>query len=427
MNHPVNSEIAFREALALMPGGVNSPVRSFRGISGHPLFISRARGSKIHDIDANEYIDYCLSWGVCIHGHAHPEILNAARAAIEQGSSFGAPTLSETRLASLVISMVPSIEKLRLVSSGTEAVMSAVRLARAFTERTLIVKFDGCYHGHSDGMLISAGSGLSGIFSSNSRGITENTMRDTLSIPFNDTDSLLQTFEKHGRNIAAVIVEPVPANMGLVLPEYSFLATLSRITKRYGALLIFDEVITGFRIAMGGAQEHYQIIPDLTILGKIIGGGFPMAAYGGSAEIMDLIAPAGDVYQAGTLSGNPVAVAAGIATLEMLKQPGYYEEYFAKTSSFEKEMARVREKYPVSVNSLNGMFSLFFSKTNPKNFQDVKETDVSRFPDFYKKLLTGGVYLSPGYFETSFVSTAHSENDFQKTLDAIYSSLKTIY
>ena len=231
MNHPVNSEIAFREALTLMPGGVNSPVRAFRGISGHPLFISGARGSKLYDIDDNEFIDYCLSWGVCIHGHAHPEILNAARAALDQGSSFGAPTLSETRLAKLVVSMVPSIEKLRLVSSGTEAVMSAVRLARAFTGRPLIVKFDGCYHGHSDGMLISAGSGLSGIFSSNSRGITENTMRDTFSIPFNDTDSLLQTFEKHGHNIAAVIIEPVPANMGLILPESSYLTTLNQITK----------------------------------------------------------------------------------------------------------------------------------------------------------------------------------------------------
>lgn len=427
MNKPVNSERAFHEALSLMPGGVNSPVRAFRGIAKHPLFMASAHGSSLFDIDANEYTDYCLSWGVCIHGHAHPGIIKAAHDALENGSSFGTPTLAETRLAGLIASMVPSIEKVRLVNSGTEAVMSAVRLARAFTGRRLILKFDGCYHGHSDGMLISAGSGLSGILSSNSRGITENTMMDTLSIPFNNTDSLLHAFEKHGLEIAAVIVEPVPANMGLILPEPSFLSVLRQITEQNRVLLIFDEVITGFRIARGGAQEYFQIRPDLTILGKIIGGGFPIAAYGASAEIMDMISPAGDVYQAGTLSGNPVAVAAGIAALELLDQPGFYENYLTKSRSLGKDLMLLREKFPVSVNSLNGMFSLFFNPTAPKNYQEVKKTKVSKFPDLYNKLLLGGVYLSPGYFETSFVSTAHSSADFHKTMDVLYNALREIY
>jgi len=427
VNHPVNSQNAFREALTLMPGGVNSPVRAFRDISGHPLFISGARGSSIFDIDDNEFIDYCLSWGVCIHGHAHPEILQAAREALEKGSSFGAPTLGESGLARLIISMVPSIEKVRLVNSGTEAVMSAVRLARGYTGRPLILKFDGCYHGHSDGMLISAGSGVSGIFSAGSRGITWNTMKDTLSVPFNSPDSVLQVFEKQGSQIAAVITEPVAANMGLILPEPSFLPMLRQISKHYGALLIFDEVITGFRIAMGGAQECYQVLPDLTILGKIIGGGFPVAAYGGSAEIMDLIAPSGDVYQAGTLSGNPVAVAAGIAALGMLNRPGFYKSYAELTRSFDKELLLIREKFPVTINSFNGMFSIFFDQKPPRNFQEVKETNTSIFPGFYNRVLSEGVYLSPGYFETNFISSAHTEADFQKTTDVFYNSLKTIY
>jgi len=427
MNKPVNSEIAFREALNLMPGGVNSPVRAFKGIARHPFFISSAHGSSMVDIDDNEFTDYCLSWGVCIHGHAHNKVLEAVHKAVDKGSSFGAPTLNESRLASLVISMVPSIEKIRLVNSGTEAVMSAVRLARSYTGRSAVLKFDGCYHGHSDGLLVSAGSGLSGIYGSQSSGIPENILKNTISIPFNDTASFVQTIEKHGNDIAAVIVEPVPANMGLIIPEANFLTALRQITRHYGIVLIFDEVITGFRLAMGGAQEYFGISPDLTVLGKIIGGGFPMAAYGGSAAIMDLVSPSGDVYQAGTLSGNPVASAAGIATLEILKEPGFYDHFFEKTRLFGKELLTLQEKFPVSVNSLNGMFSVFFHKSAPKNFEEVKQTDQFKFPDFYNGLLSGGVYLSPGYFETSFISSVHSKTDFEKTSEVLYNSLKSIY
>lgn len=427
MNNTVNSDKAFQDALKLMPGGVNSPVRAFRGIASHPLFISSARGSHLLDIDRNEYIDYCLSWGVSIHGHSHPEIIKSAKEALDKGSTFGAPTLAENDLAAHVISMVPSIEKVRLVNSGTEAVMSAVRLARAYTGRNLILKFDGCYHGHSDGMLISAGSGLSEIFSSQSLGITGNTLKDTISVPFNDPDSLEQVFEKHGQNMAAVITEPVPANMGLILPEPGFLSFLRQLAHHYGALLIFDEVITGFRIAKGGMQEYYNVIPDLTVLGKIIGGGFPMAAYGGPSEIMDLIAPSGNVYQAGTLSGNPVAVTAGNTALELLNSKDFYEMHLAKYQKLEKELLILQDKYPISVNSLNGMFSIFFSTSKPINYSEVKGTDVSRFPEFYNKLLAGGIYFSPGYFETNFISAAHSEKDFEKTANILNKTLKSMY
>jgi glutamate-1-semialdehyde 2,1-aminomutase len=422
-----NSQMAFGEALKLMPGGVNSPVRAFRGISGHPVFISSAHGSHLRDIDRNVYIDYCLSWGVSIHGHSHAEIIKSAREALDKGSTFGAPTLAENGLARHVISMVPSIEKVRLVNSGTEAVMSAVRLARAYTGRNLILKFDGCYHGHSDGMLIAAGSGLSELFSSQSLGITENTLKDTISVPFNNNDILEQVFEKHGKNIAAIITEPVPANMGLVLPEPGFLSFLQHLAHHYGSLLIFDEVITGFRGARGGMQEYFHIMPDLTILGKIIGGGFPMAAYGGPSEIMDLVAPSGNVYQAGTLSGNPVAVAAGCTALELLNPEGFYENFLLRTVKFKEELLRLQEKYPVSVNFLNGMFSVFFSKSKPTNYQEVRETDASRFPEFYNKLLESGIYFSPGYFETNFISAAHSANDFEQTVTVLNKILKSMY
>jgi glutamate-1-semialdehyde 2,1-aminomutase len=427
MNNPVNSEKAFREALRLMPGGVNSPVRAFRGIASHPLFFSSAGGSHLFDIDQNEYIDYCLSWGVSVHGHSHAEIVKSAHLALDRGSTFGAPTLAENGLAGQIISMVPSIEKVRLVNSGTEAVMSAVRLARAYTGRSLVVKFDGCYHGHSDGMLIAAGSGVSELFSSQSLGITDNTMKDTLSVPFNDLDILEQVFEKHGNKIAAIITEPVPANMGLILPEPGFLSELKSIAHHDGALLIFDEVITGFRPARGGVQEYFNVIPDLTVLGKIIGGGFPVAAYGGPSEIMDMIAPSGNVYQAGTLSGNPVAVAAGASALELLNEQGFYEKYLLNFRKFEKELLLLPDKYPVSVSSLNGMFSLFFNKTKPTNYGEVKQGDISRFPEFYNSLLSGGIYFSPGYFETNFISSAHTDTDFERTLEVLNNTLKSMY
>ncbi len=427
MKKPVHSASAYHEASRVLPGGVNSPVRAFHGIAEHPLFISHAGGSRITDIDGNEFIDYCLSWGVSILGHAHPDVIKAASDALRKGSSLGAPTKNETKLASLIISMIPSIEKVRLVNSGTEAVMSAVRLARGYTGRSVVVKFDGCYHGHSDGLLVSAGSGLGGQASSTSTGIPAGVIENTISIPFNDPALAEQVIRQHSDKIAAILLEPVPANMGLVLPEPGYLQFLREITKKYGILLIFDEVITGFRLARGGAQEYYEIEPDLTTVGKIVGGGFPLAAFGGRGDIMEQLAPEGPVYQAGTLSGNPVAVSAGIATLQILNQPGFYENNHRKTEGFFMGFNRLQHKYPVHINHLNGMFSLFFSEKPPRNFQDVKESNQSLFPGYYNNLLSNNIYFSPGYFETNFISMAHTNDELYHTLEVMEHALEGIF
>jgi glutamate-1-semialdehyde 2,1-aminomutase len=427
MKSTLKSSMAYKEARRLMPGGVNSPVRSFRGIAENPLFIAQGNGSRITDIDGNEFIDYCLSWGVMILGHGQPDVITAATDALLKGSSFGAPTRYENKLASLIISMVPSFEKVRLVNSGTEAVMSAVRLARGYTGRPLIVKFDGCYHGHSDGLLVSAGSGLGGSVSSTSAGIPAGVLENTISLPFNDKEAVETLIRQRGSEIAAVLVEPIPANMGLVLPEPGYLEFLREITKKNDILLVFDEVISGFRVSRGGAQEHFGIRPDLTVLGKIVGGGFPLAAFGGFSAIMDYLAPDGPVYQAGTLSGNPVAVTAGVATLQLLNQPGFYEENNRKAESFFMGFNRLQQKFPVHISHINGMFSLFFSENPPRNFREVKESNESFFPGYYKYMLSRNIYFSPGYYETNFISMAHTPHELYKTLDIMEHALNGIF
>jgi glutamate-1-semialdehyde 2,1-aminomutase len=418
MNNTLSSQ-AFSEALNLMPGGVNSPVRSFKSIGIPPVFIKKAYGSTLVDLDGNRYIDYCLSWGVGILGHAHPHVIKAAHEAIENGSSYGAPTLMETELASLIVQSTPSIEKVRLVSSGTDAVMSAIRLARAYTRRDVIVKFDGCYHGHSDMLLVKAGSGLAEQASTSSKGVPEGVVNHTVSIPFNDKKALELVFEKFGKNIAAVILEPIPANMGVVLPQEGFLDYIRKITSQNDSLLIFDEVITGFRFCFGGVQKLLGIKADITTYGKIIGGGFPVGAYGASAEIMSLIAPDGPVYQAGTLSGNPVAVSAGITTLKLLKDEKIYREIEQKSSRFFEKLQIVANKNSLQLNVFKNMFTLYFSKEEVTGFTSAQKADHAAFAKFYIELLKEGIYLSPSGYEANFISHAHTEGDLDRTAEKI--------
>lgn len=413
------SEKAYKEATQLIPGGVNSPVRALKSVGAAPLFIQKAKGAKFTDIDGNSYIDFCMSWGVFIHGHAHPAVNKSALAAIRHGSSYGIPTLHETRLARLVIDAIPSIEKVRFVNSGTEAVMSAIRLARAYTGRNIILKFDGCYHGHADHLLVSAGSGVAELSSSSSKGVPSDFTRYTVSVPFNDIASVRHVFASHANDIAAIIVEPVPANMGVVLPEAGFLKALRDITTKSGSLLIFDEVISGFRLSAGGAQQHYSLIPDLTTIGKIVGGGFPAAAFGGKADIMNQLAPLGQVYQAGTLSGNPVAMSAGIQTLELLGEVDFYTRLQRKSDRFILELKDIIQDQEVQLNHIGSMFSLFFSPRPIRNFEDARHSNVKRFASFYRKLLEQGVYFSPSPFEANFISTAHTDGQLKQTLKAL--------
>lgn len=418
MNNILSSQ-AFNKALRLMPGGVNSPVRSFKSIGIPPVFIKKAYGSSLEDIDGNNYIDYCLSWGVSILGHAHPKVNEAAHTAIENGSSYGAPTLMETELASLIVKSTPSVEKVRLVNSGTEAVMSAIRLARAFTKRDIIVKFDGCYHGHSDMLLVKAGSGLAGQTYSASKGVPLDVVNNTISIPFNDEHALELVFERYKTNIAAVILEPVPANMGVVLPRSGFLESIRAITRQYGSLLIFDEVITGFRFCFGGVQNLLGIRPDITTFGKIIGGGFPVGAYGASAEIMSLIAPDGPVYQAGTLSGNPVAVSAGIAALKLLQDQKVYREIERKSTGFLRKLQDIADQNALQLNAYKNMFTLYFSKDRVEDFALAQKADHAAFSKLYIRLLKKGIYLSPSGYEANFISLAHTEEELDRTAEAI--------
>jgi glutamate-1-semialdehyde 2,1-aminomutase len=413
------SEKAYNEAVKYIPGGVNSPVRALQSVGASPLFVQKAEGSKIVDIDGNEYIDYCQSWGVFILGHNHPRVRAWVHNAIDQGTSYGIPTLQETQLAKLVIEAIPSIEKIRFVSSGTEAVMSAIRVARGFTNKNIIVKFDGCYHGHADHLLVAAGSGVAQLNASSSTGIPDDFTKYTLSIPYNDLTAVKDTFEQYGNDIAAVIIEPVAANMGVVLPEKKFLQELRNITHNYNSLLIFDEVITGFRLAYGGAQGQFGIKPDLTTLGKIIGGGFPAAAFGGKTEVMNMLAPEGPVYQAGTLSGNPIAMAAGIQTLQHLNQVNFYSDLKEKSTNFFFELKKIIKGKDIVLNHTESMFTLFFSKNDIHNFEDAKNSDTERFGEFYRKMLDAGIYLSPSPFEANFISSAHSQEDLLKTLSII--------
>ena len=406
-----NSERIFSRAQKLIPGGVNSPVRAFRSVGGSPPFIARGEGSHLFDVDGNQYIDYVGSWGPLLLGHRHPAILEALREALESGTSFGAPTEREVEMAEAICGAVPSIQMLRLVNSGTEATMSAIRVARGFTGRDLIVKFEGCYHGHVDSLLVKAGSGVATLGLPDSPGVPKSFSDTTMALPFNSTDALEQAFGQHGGQIAGVIVEPVVGNMGCVPPHPGFLEALRDITSRYGALLILDEVMTGFRVAYGGAQQLYGIRPDLTTLGKVIGGGLPIGAYGGRADIMRQVAPSGPIYQAGTLAGNPLAVAAGLAMLRYLKS---HLEIYAQ---LEARTATVCAAAPrgTTVNRVGSMFTIFFTDQPVTDWESAKKSDTARFADFHRSMLECGIYLPPSQFEAAFVSAAHSEQDVRTT------------
>lgn len=413
------SEKAFAEACKYIPGGVDSPVRAFKNVGGTPFFVKKAKGSKIRDIDGNNYIDFCLSWGVFILGHANQRVNKKIKEAVGRGSSYGIPCTNETLLAKKINKHFPSIEKIRFVNSGTEAVMSALRLARAYTKRKYILKFDGCYHGHSDHLLVSAGSGVVNLPSSSSDGVPDDFTRYTISLPFNDEENVRKIFEEKGKEIAALIVEPVPANMGVVIPKDGYLSFLKEITARYGSLLIFDEVITGFRFSIGGAQKTFGIKPDLTTLGKIIGGGFPAAAFGGRKDIMDLLSPEGNVYQAGTLSGNPVAMAAGIETLKCLEKAEVYEKLNKKSEVFLSDLKGIVENHEIQLNHIGPMFSLFFTPNKVESFEDVRKCDEKRFSSFFHQLLEKGIYFSPSPYETDFISVSHTPKDLEYVLDTV--------
>ena len=412
MNH-TRSEALFARARKYIPGGVNSPVRAFQSVGGTPPFIARAQGSRIFDVDDNEYIDYVCSWGPQVLGHRPDSVMEAIREALEIGTSFGAPTGREVQLAELIGECVPSVEMVRLVSSGTEAVMSALRVARGFTGRDLTIKFEGCYHGHVDSLLVKAGSGMATLGIAGTAGVPESFAATTIVLPYNSVEAVEEAFRLRGEQIAAVIVEPVVGNMGCIPPKPGFLEALRRITQEHGALLIFDEVMTGFRLSLGGAQQLYGVKPDLTTLGKIIGGGLPMAAYGGRAEIMNRIAPVGPIYQAGTLSGNPVAVSAGIGMLSyLLAHPEVYD-------ILEERTAQLTTHVPegVTVNRVGSMFTFFFTHGPVTDWETAKLCDTAAFSRFYHFMLDRGIYLAPSQFEAGFVSTAHTSADIARTVD----------
>ncbi len=420
------SQELFERAKRVIPGGVNSPVRACRSVGTDPVFIDRAQGSKLYDPDGNEYIDYVGSWGPMILGHRYPSVIEAISGALEKGTSFGSPTKLESELAGVIIKMVPSIEMVRMVNSGTEATMSAIRLARGYTGRDVVMKFDGCYHGHADALLVEAGSGVATLGIPGSPGVPKSFVKHTLSLPFNDIDAVKNVMDKRGDEIACIVVEPVAGNMGLVPPVEGFLAALREFTEKSGSLLIFDEVMTGFRVARGGAQSLYGIMPDLTCLGKIIGGGMPVGAYGGTKKIMEHIAPQGPVYQAGTLSGNPAAMAAGIATLSELKTTGFYKNLDEKAAKLAKglENAASKANFKARAKNVGAMLGIFFTDMDVKNFEDAKTSDLDLFSSFYKGMLQKGIYLAPSQFEALFVSSAHSDEDLDRTIQAAEEVLK---
>ncbi len=414
------SKALFQRAVELIPGGVNSPVRAGKAVGIDPPFIARANGCLIWDADGNEYIDYVCSWGPMILGHSHPQVIQALEACVRLGTSYGAPTELEVAMAETIVEMVPSIEMVRMVNSGTEATMSAIRLARGFTGRDKIIKFDGCYHGHADSLLVSAGSGIATLGIPGSPGVPQDLARHTISLPFNNLEAVAQAFSKFGPEVATVIVEPVPGNMGVIVPDQEFLRGLREMTRENGALLIFDEVISCFRLSPGGAQELYGIVPDLTCLGKIIGGGLPVGAYGGRKEIMEKVAPEGDIYQAGTLSGNPLAMTAGLATLEILKQGDIYLELEKKADmlfSGLKAAAQAEGVDKVTINRIGSMGSIFFSAGPVTDFLTAKTSDQDLFKRYYKEMLSMGVFLAPSPFEALFLSTAHSDELIEKTVE----------
>jgi len=416
----VESEKLFAEALKYIPGGVNSPVRAFRAVGGNPFFVNRASGSKLWDVDGNELIDYVLTWGPAILGHAHPKIIAAVKAAADRGTSFGIPNPLEVTMARLICERVPSVKKVRMTSSGTEACMSAIRLARGFTGRDNIIKFDGCYHGHVDSLLVRAGSGALTFGHPDSAGVPASFTRHTLVLPFNDAEAVKACFAANPNTIAGIIVEPVPGNAGLYLPQPGYLEFLSEITRANGALLILDEVMTGFRLARGGAQERFGITPDLSCFGKVIGGGLPVGAFGGRAEIMDCLAPLGPVYQAGTLSGNPIAMAAGLANLEALGTDAPYQLLEERGAQLEAGLKAAAKSagVPVTLNRCGSMFCAYFTGAPVHNVSDAMRSDRDRFKRFFQGMLEEGIYLAPSQFESGFISTAHTAGDIERTVVA---------
>jgi len=416
----------FEQALRIFPGGVNSPVRAFRAVGGQPLFFNRGQGAYLYDVDSNRYVDYVLSWGPLILGHAHPEVVASLIAVLEHGTSYGAPNPLEVELAYLIQRFLPGLEMLRFVNSGTEATMSALRLARAYTMRNKIVKFEGCYHGHADFLLVKAGSGVATLGLPDSPGVPPETARDTLVARYNDLEPVTELFRRYPEEIAAVIIEPIAGNMGVVPPVDGFLPGLRQLTSKYGALLIFDEVMTGFRVHPGGAQTLYNIQPDLTTLGKVIGGGLPVGAYGGRRDIMEMIAPSGPVYQAGTFSGNPLTMMAGIATLAILQKPGVWESIETSAVQLAGGLVQIAQQAgaPVQVNRAGTMFTLFFTENQVRDWLTAKTCDLAHFAGFHRKMLVKGIYLPPSQFEAGFVSLMHDEKVIEQTLDAARSAFR---
>jgi len=422
-----NSEL-FREAKQYIPGGVNSPVRSFRAVGGYPVFVKKGKGSKIYGECGREFIDYCLSWGALILGHTHPEVTQSLKQAIKNGTSFGTATKLEIELAKLIVEAVPSIEQVRLTNSGTEAVMSAIRLARAYTKKNKIIKFEGSYHGHADYLLVKGGSGQATLGIPDSLGVPKDFAKHTIVLPFNNIRKVQEIAEKYHKDLAVIIVEPVMGNSGIILPKSGFLQALRKIANKYNTVLIFDEVITGFRLSYSGAQGYFNVKPDLTCLGKIVGGGLPVGAFGGKKEIMQLLAPLGGVYQAGTLSGNPIAVTAGIATLKTLKKTNPYKVLEKKTKELCEGIKARADKYNIKlkVNYIGSLFSIFFTDKDVKDYRTAKMQDIHLFKRFYHGLLKEGVYFSPSGFEANFLSTVHSREDINKTLKLVDEILKKL-